>query len=44
MRIKIGVIEMDHKMIEQLFYQQIKRLTLGESKSFDFQFSDRWLR
>ncbi len=38
-------MDISHKTIKQLFYNQIKDLTLGNRKmdSFDVQFSDRWL-
>jgi len=29
--------------IKELFYKQIRDLTLKTNKSFDYQFSDRWL-
>jgi hypothetical protein len=29
--------------IKNLFYEQIKALSLKSSESFDYQFSDRWL-
>lgn len=44
---------MDHKHIEQLFFKQIKNLTaktVGKNlsnsfaNSFDYQFSDGWVR
>lgn len=35
---------MDTKFIEQLFYKQIKDLTLKTAEqSYDYQFSDGWI-
>lgn len=32
------------KTIKNLFYEQVKRLSLNSvNESFDYQFSDRWL-
>ena len=38
-------MDLSHKHIEELFYKQIKDLTLKKKMgSFDIQFSDRWLK
>lgn len=35
---------MDQKMIEQLFFEQMKNLTRESlEKSYDYQFSDAWV-
>lgn len=31
------------KTIKDLFYKQIRDLTMRTADSFDYQFSDRWL-
>jgi hypothetical protein len=37
-------MDMTHKTIENLFYKQIRNLTLQEKmKSFDTQFGDTWI-
>lgn len=33
----------DHAFIENLFFQQMKRLSLDTRNSFELQFSDAWL-
>jgi len=39
------VICMDPKFVEQLFFNQIKTLTAKTiEKSYEYQFSDGWLR
>ena len=36
---------MDTKYIEQLFFKQVKNLTLKTAaRSYDYQFSDGWVR
>ncbi|MFC1705114.1 hypothetical protein ACFLZ6_02190 [Nanoarchaeota archaeon] len=34
--------DISQETIKQLFYQQIRNLSVSNSKSFDMQFSDRW--
>ena len=37
-------MDLSNKTIKELFYKQIRNLTLKTKiESFDFQFSDRWL-
>lgn len=38
-------MDLSHKTIKELFYKQIKDVTMRNCSidSFDFQFSDRWL-
>lgn len=37
------MIDLTNKTIEELFYSQIKKLTLqSREESFDYQFSDLW--
>ena len=39
-----GDVTMDQKMIENLFFEQMKNLTQESlEKSYDYQFSDAWL-
>jgi hypothetical protein len=33
----------DKEYIKNLFYEQIKALSIKNSDSFDYQFSDRWI-
>ena len=33
----------DNEYIKNLFYEQMKALTLRASESMDLQFSDRWI-
>jgi len=33
----------EHELIKELFYKQVKNLTLRSIKSFDYQFSDKWI-
>lgn len=33
----------DHAFIEDLFYRQMRRLTIEATRSFDLQFSDAWI-
>jgi len=35
--------DMSQNTIKELFYRQIRELTIKANKSFDYQFSDRWL-
>ncbi len=38
-------MEMSNKAIKELFYKQIRDLTMKtKMESFDVQFSDRWLQ
>ena len=39
---KTEVIAMDKEHIKQLFYTQIRALTMKTCDTFDYQFSDRW--
>ena len=32
-----------HNTIQDLFYEQIKRLSVNKAGSFDLQFSDCWI-
>ncbi|MGE0793396.1 MAG: hypothetical protein AB7V77_04440 [Candidatus Woesearchaeota archaeon] len=34
---------MDTKFIENLFFRQIKALTLKSCETYDYQFSDAWI-
>jgi hypothetical protein len=36
-------IHNDHAYIEELFYQQMRRLTKDSAHTFELQFSDAWL-
>ena len=38
-----GAINMDTKFVENLFFNQMKRLTLKTCQSYDLQFSDAWI-
>ncbi len=33
----------DHAFIEELFYQQIRRLTMDANRTFELKCSDAWL-
>ena len=33
----------DHAFIEELCYQQVRRLTRDATRSFELQFSDAWI-
>jgi hypothetical protein len=33
----------DKEYIKNLFYEQMKALSLRSNESFDYQFSDRWI-
>ncbi len=35
--------DISQNTIKELFYKQIRNLTLKTAKSFDYQHSDRWL-
>lgn len=36
--------DLNQQTIKKLFYQQIRDLTSKSLDSFDYQFSDRWMR
>lgn len=36
-------MDLSNETIKELFYKQIRNLTLRTIDSFDFQFSDKWL-
>jgi len=38
------MIDLSHNKIEELFYKQIKRMTLGNRDSLSVQFSDSWIK
>jgi len=33
----------DHAFIEEIFYRQMRRLTIDATRSFSIQFSDAWI-
>lgn len=37
------MVDLSNETIQDLFYQQVKRLTLSKAQSFDLQFSGGWL-
>ena len=37
------MVDLSKETIQDLFYQQVKKLTLSKTQSFDLQFSDAWL-
>ena len=37
------MIDLSPEKIQDLFYKQVKNLTLTKMQSFDLQFSDAWL-
>jgi len=39
----IHMIDLSPEKIQDLFYKQVKNLTLTKMQSFDLQFSDAWL-
>jgi hypothetical protein len=39
----IDMVDLREKTIKDLFYTQVKKLTLNKMQSFDLQFSDAWI-
>jgi len=37
------MVDLSKENIQDLFYRQVKRLTLSKMQSFDLQFSDAWI-
>jgi len=37
------MVDLSRDKIQDLFYSQVKKLTLSKMQSFDLQFSDAWL-
>jgi len=37
------MVDLSKEKIKDLFYQQIRKLTMSKVGSFDLQFSDAWL-
>ena len=42
MEFKTNTTDLSHKTIKNLFFEQIKRLSVKKSESLDMQFSDMW--
>ena len=38
------MIDLSNETIKELFYKQIRNLSISKTDSFDMQFSERWLR
>jgi len=37
------MVDLSKEKIQDLFYKQVRKLTLDKMRSFDLQFSDAWL-
>ncbi len=37
------MVDLSKETIQELFYKQVKSLTLSKMQSFDLQFSDAWI-
>jgi hypothetical protein len=37
------MVDLKKETIQDLFYKQVKNLTLSKLQSFDLQFSDAWI-
>ena len=37
------MVDLRNETIEELFYQQVRKMTLQKEESFDLQCSDRWI-
>ncbi len=38
------MIDLSNETIKELFYRQIRNLSVNKADSFDLQFSERWLK
>jgi len=38
------MIDLSNETIKELFYRQIRELSVSKTDSFDLQFSERWLK
>ena len=43
MEFKTNTVDLNQKTIKNLFFEQIKKLSVGKTESFDMQFSDSWV-
>ena len=43
MEFKTKNTDLSHKTIKNLFFEQVKKLSVGKKESFGMQFSDSWV-